>query len=270
MRPPCKMVSTKKGMPDMSNYFSGRITLTVRSVTTIIGLLFVSLGLLLAVRFGAGSVLKFHWWALFIVLPAVLFFGGAVLAARRPVLGRLTMLLLGLGLIVLAVAGIFLLDLSWEQWWPLMLLTSALMLIGVGLPNLTAAPKPVDAAWISLLAWVGGALVLLSFTFLAGNFGRIDLALIAQSRGWWSVFILLCAAGAAFNAAWLYRKGGDFSLAVLGIVLLTNTLLIAGIYEWFQVPQRIEQLPWLFTTSGVWMVVYFLAKNWRKLTVSRG
>jgi hypothetical protein len=263
------MVSTKKGIPDMSNYFPGRITLTVRSVAIIIGLLFVFLGLLLAVRFGAGSVQEFHWWALFIVLPAVLFFGGALLAARKPVLGRLTMALLGLGLIILAVASIFLLDLNWEQWWPLMLLTPALLLIGVGLPNFTAAPKPFDAAWISLLAWVGGSLGLLSLTFLAGNFGRIDLALLAQSWGWWSAFIWLCAAGAAYNAAWLYRKGGKFSTSVLGIVLLANTLLIAGVYEWFQVPRRIEQLPWLFVTSGIWLVVYFLDKSGRKLFATR-
>ena len=254
----------------MSKHFPGLITLSVRSVAATIGLLAVSLSLLLAARFGGGLAQEFHWWALFIVLPAALFFGGALATARWPVLNRLTLALLGLGLIVLAVASIFLLGLSWQEWWPLMLITPALMLIGVGLPNLSPAIKPAAAAWISLLAWVGTSLGLLGLTFLAGNFGRIDLARLAQSWGWWSVFILLCAAGAAFNAAWLLRKDGEFSLAVLGIVLLANTLLIAGLYEWLQVPRRIEQLPWLFTLSGVWLAVYLLVKKWSKQPTTAG
>jgi hypothetical protein len=244
----------------MLTLFHSSIVVTERAISSTIGLLFVALGLLLAVQFNMGPSQVFHWWALFIILAALLFFWGAWWAARRR-LSRLALGLLGLGLIVWTVAGIFLLNLSWGLWWPLMLITPALTLIGVGLPNLAPAPKPAFVAWISLLAWIGLAVGLLGLVFLAGNFQWINLQLLAQSWGWWSSILLLCALGAAFNAIWLWRQSDKFSLPVLGIVLLSNTLLIAAIYEWIQAPQRIEQLPWLLITSGVWMGVYFVIRN---------
>jgi hypothetical protein len=245
----------------MLNFFRSSITVTERALSNLIGLLFVALGLLLAVRFNLGSSQVFHWWALFIILPALLFFAAAWGAARRRFSGRLALALLGLGLIVLTVAGIFLLNLNWAQWWPLMLITPGLTLIGAGLPNLAPSPKPAFVAWVSLLAWVGLAICLLGLIFLAGNFQWIDLQRLAQGWGWWSAILLLCALGAAFNAIWLWRRSGKFSLAVLGIVLLTNTLLIAAIYEWIQAPRRIEQLPWLLITTGIWVGIYFVIRK---------
>jgi hypothetical protein len=236
------------------------ITITERAVSSFIGLLFVALGVLLAMHFNFGPVQVFYWWALFIILPALLFFAGAWWAARRR-FGRFALGLLGLGLIVFTVAAMFLLNLNWALWWPLMLIAPALTLIGVGLPNLAPSQKPAFVASISLLAWIGLAVCLLGFIFLTGNFQWIDLRLLAQSWGWWSAIILLCALGAAFNAVWLWRKSGKFSLVVLGIALLTNTLLIAAIFEWVQAPRRIEQLPWLLITSGVWIGVYFLVRK---------
>lgn len=244
----------------MSNFFRP-ITVTERAVSSTIGLLFVALGLLLALRFNLAHDLSFHWWACFIVLPALLFFAGAWWLARRRFSGRFALALLGLGLVVFTVAGIFLLNLNWDLWWPLMLITPGLTLIGAGLPNLSPSQKPAFMAWISLLAWIGLAVCLLGFIFLAGNFQWIDLPLLAQAWGWWSAILLLCALGAAFNATWLWRQSGKFSLAVLGIVLLGNTLLIAALYEWVQTPRRIEQLPWLLITSGIWLGVYCLIRN---------
>lgn len=244
----------------MSNLFRP-ITVTERAISSVIGLFFVVLGVLLAVRFNLGPVQVFTWWALFIVLPALLFFAGAWWVARRRFSGRFALALLGLGLIVLTVAAIFLLNLSWDLWWPLMVVTPALTMIGIGLPNLAPSQKPAFVAWISLLAWIGLAVCLLGLIFLAGNFQWIDLQLLAQSWGWWSAILLLCALGAAFNAVWLWRQSGKFTLPVLGILLLTNTLLIAAIYEWIQAPRRIEQLPWLLITSGVWLGVYFVVRS---------
>ena len=245
----------------MSKKFREPFFVTERSVAVIIGVLLASLGLVTLARNIFSSPQEFHWWASFIVLPALFFFGSAWVLARQRFSSRISLVLLGLGLIVLTVAAIFLLNLAWERWWPLMLITPALTLLILGLPNLAPAQKPAVTAWVSLLAWVGLSTLLLGLTFLAGNFQRIDLQVLQHSWGWWSIFILICALGATFNGGWLWRQSGVFNLPVLGLFLLTNTLLIVAMFEWFQVSHRIEQLPWLLITSGIWLVLYFVFIN---------
>jgi hypothetical protein len=236
---------------------------TRRSVATIAGTLLSSLGFLMLVRDISAASQGFHWWALFIVLPVLLFFGLAWALAREPVHYRYSLALFGLGLIVLTVAAVFLLNLDWEHWWPLMVVSPMLTLLLLGLPDSTLAQKPEATAWVSLLAWIGSVTLLLGLVFLAGNFRLVDLTALAGRWGWWSVFILICALGAAFNGVWLWAKTGALRLSVMGLFLIANILLVSAIFECFQL-NRLLQLPWLGITSGVLLLLYVPVANWRR------
>lgn len=92
---------------------------------------------------------------MFILLPALPFWGGAWAAVHRLAPYRLTLGLFGLGLVVLAVAGMFLLNLRWERWWPIMLITPTLVVFLLGLPDQALLRHPEAAAWLGMLVWVG-------------------------------------------------------------------------------------------------------------------
>jgi hypothetical protein len=233
---------------------------TERYLAIISGAFLAVLGLLMLVRnvFAAGQ--EFRWWAVFIVLPALLFFVCAWATAHWHVAYRFSLTLFGLGLVVLAVASIFLLNLGWERWWPIMLIIPALTLFLLGLPDSALAQKPEDAAWVSLLAWTGAAAILLGLTFLAGNFHLIDLRALTNRFGWWGVFILFCAAGALFNGLWLWVNIGQLNLSVLSLGLVAINLLISAVFAWFRLDWRLE-LQWLFITSGILLVLGFFISS---------
>src|SRR5512145_1275354 len=143
---------------------------TESHLAALIGALLTSLGLLVLIKNSIAPSNEFHWWAMFILLPSLMFFGCAWMAARGQAPYQVVLVLFGLGLIVLAVASIFLLNLRWERWWPLMLITPMLSLFLLGLPDSTLAQKPEAVAWLSFMAWVGAINIFLGLIFLAGNF----------------------------------------------------------------------------------------------------
>ena len=79
-----------------------------------------------------------NWWALFILIPAVGSLYGAWQAWRRgspyAASGSLTV-----GLVLGAVAGIFLLDLAWRDAWPVLLILAG---VGMLLPGLLTRRAP--------------------------------------------------------------------------------------------------------------------------------
>jgi hypothetical protein len=232
---------------------------------TLTGILMTALGALVLLRNGLTPGQGFRWWALFILLPALALFGAAWLVARTQAPYQVTIILYGLGLVVLTVAAMFLLNLSWERWWPLMVITPTLPLFLLGLPDPALAQKPEIAAWFNLLAWVGGSSILLGLTFLAGSFHLIDLQGLANRVGWWSILILLVAAGAAWNMGTLWLTTGDFNLSAMLLGMITVTLLVTAFCEWFRLDWRIRTQA-LMIVTGVFLVLYpFLSAKMRAL-----
>ena len=88
--------------------------------------------IVIGVVFLLGNVSGFrldNWWALFILIPAVASLGNAWRAYRgsdKQFTGSVRSSLIG-GLVLLAVAGIFLFNLDWGRVWPIFL-----VLAGVG------------------------------------------------------------------------------------------------------------------------------------------
>ena len=168
-----------------------------------------------------------NWWALFVLMPALaLFLGGRVVPRGRN--GRfslLSRLLFASALVVLVVALMFMVNLNWSVWWPLMLVApgSALLIVGG-----RGSDNPATAAWIGYLRWVAGTTIGLGFVFLAHTLGFVDLNSFGEFN-WWGVFIAFPAMGALLQAVRLYGRLGQISLSVIalfGIALLSGTTAV--------------------------------------------
>ena len=104
---------------------------------------------------------------------------------------------IGTGLVIVTVALMFLLNLNWEVWWPLMIILPgvATWLVGgaKGSVGLTAV--------IRLGRWLGFMMVLLGLTFLADQTNLINLQALFGNFHWWSFFIFIPGVG-AFVEGW--------------------------------------------------------------------
>lgn len=184
------------------------------------GLMLVLLGLIFLLQnlnlIGRG----FNWWALFILIPAFGSLWGAWEIFSRNG-GRFTSAVrapLGGGLIILTVAVMFLLDLDWSDWWPLMVAAPGVAIALSGWPD--AEASPAAAGFQALNLWLGGAAVLLGLTFLADNLGVISLRETFDRFPWWGLFIAIPGVGALVNAAWLFMRQGGMSRAVGGLAII--------------------------------------------------
>jgi hypothetical protein len=190
------------------------------------GLLLIGLGALLLL--GAALFQNDNWWAIFIFLPAASMLGLAWLgqALSRGAFNLWVRLNLSLGLIVLAVALIFALDLDWGLAWTLMLIVPglAIFLNGFTYPRLRLGSPLGSAA--NMQFWLGASVVMLGVTFLLNQLGAIDLAARFGTFHWWWVFILVPAAGALINALAVYRASGPHptadSLLALSVMLAVD------------------------------------------------
>lgn len=137
-----------------------------------------------------------NWWALFILLGTLGCYWSAYAAYRAA--GRVNwgvITLIYSGIFPLAVAVIFLFEMSWSIWWPLFVLLPGLGLLAFGLAAKPRSGKP-SLALRSLktwLGWMGLSAALLGLTFLAKNAGVFDPA--AVHPNWWALFILIPAVG---------------------------------------------------------------------------
>jgi hypothetical protein len=108
---------------------------------------------------------NFNWWAAFILIPAFASFNTAYNAFRSS--GKFNAAVrssLGGGLIVLTVAVMFLLNLDWSVYWPLMVIVPGftVFLNGFGRPS-------SGAGFASVSLWIGLGAMFLGAGFLVDN-----------------------------------------------------------------------------------------------------
>lgn len=198
------------------------------------GLTFVALGILF-LWMNWGTQQLENWWAIFILLPA---FGMISLAwGTYQWIGRFNFAVsanLGIGLVILAVAMIFFLELSWGIWWPLMIIVPGFALM---LNHFTPSEhaSPAGKAIASMSVWTGGTLVLLGIVFLADRFGMINLITITTETAWWSYFIAIPTVGAFLNTMRLYLANDrKITTGFIFLFLIGTFLLLATAVEYFR------------------------------------
>lgn len=183
-----------------------------------VGLLFIGVNLL-----GVGRLE--NWWGLFILLPGVVFFGMGWQArsgnGRFPFLTRLS---LGSGLVVTTVALMFLFNLNWAIWWPLMIIMpgAALWIVGAAAGGLGVTAVLHWGRWISV------TMILLGLTFLAEQLTPINLQAMIGNFHWWGIFTLIPGIGAFVEAVRVLRRA---TWAATGLLIVGVWILSAGVME---------------------------------------
>jgi hypothetical protein len=140
---------------------------------------------------------------------------------RFPVLARLS---IGSGLVVTTVALMFLLNLNWSIWWPLMIIMPgvALWLLGAAAGGLGVT------AVLRWLRWNSVTMILLGFTFLADQLTPISLQTAFGNFHWWGFFILIPGVGAFVEALRVLRRA---TWAATGLLIVGVWIISAGIME---------------------------------------
>lgn len=169
-----------------------------------------------------------NWWALFILLPATSFHLMARQVAKSEKGGAHagSRVLNGLSLIVFTVAAMFLLNLDWGQWWPLMLLASGTALFRLGGQTVDSNEHPIGFSFSSMSHWAGLTVILLGLVFLVNQRFGVVLNGRFADFAWWGFFPLIFAAGAFFNA-WKSYVRNDYHINGATIVLGFASILFA-------------------------------------------
>lgn len=184
----------------------------------LIGLAFVTINVL-----GDGRLE--NWWGFFILLPGLLFVGmgwrGRLDNGRFPFIARFSM---AVGLVVTTVAVMFLLDLNWGTWWPLMLIVSGVALWLVG----GAAGRVGVTAVLRLGRWFAVTMILLGLTFLTDQLTFINLNTLFGDFHWWGFVILLPGIGAFVEALRVLRQA---TWTATGLLIVGVWIVSAGVIE---------------------------------------
>ena len=198
-----------------------------------------------------------NWWALFILVPALTMFGIGW-AIPRPDNGRfhlISRLFFATGLVVLVVAGMFLMNLDWSVWWPLMIVTPGVSLIIAS----GRSENPTVAAWIGYFRWISVSMIGLGGVFLADTLGMVDLVTFGEFH-WWGVFIAFTAMGALLQAVRLYGPLGYPGLHVVTLLLFAFFTGVTAVIE-------LSGISWasFFGITAVFLIGSGLILIWRGL-----
>ena len=208
-----------------------------------------------------------NWWALFILLPAIgLFYGGREISRRAD--GRLPFLArfnFAIGTIVLVVAMMFLLNLSWSVWWPLMLMTPGLSMFIV---SGKGSQNPMAVAWIGYVRTVATTIIGLGIVFLANGLGVIELDALGDFR-WWSLFVAVPAMGALWQAVRLIGRLGIVSPSAVSLLLIGLVSGATAVMELFGLSWEMWHGSWVWLADGTAVIfvglgVFFLANGLRR------
>ena len=158
-----------------------------------------------------------NWWALFILIPAFGSFSSAWFAYQAS--GRLSEGVragIGGGLIVFVLALMFLFNLDWTDWWPLMIVAPGLTILfnGFTLPGSREATRPLrQRLYRPWTGWVGLGTIFLGMGFLLQNLGILEPAQFP--RNWWALAIFFPAIGGVITAVRLLFSGEGLGWPVL-------------------------------------------------------
>lgn len=202
------------------------------------GVVLVILGLVFLLRTFKVDFLQ-NWWALFILIPAIGSFGNSWNAWRKEgKFNNAARSSLGGGLVILTVALMFLLNLSWVIYWPLMVIVPGFSMLLGSIPDAKMEAHKSLHHFAGLGVWFGIAAMLLGGAFLFKNLDAYHFTRLFGSFRWYGIFVIIPAIGALINGFTLYHENGNHfhmpSRVLLGIGLLM--LVVAGFI--------LSPLPW--------------------------
>ncbi len=221
------------------------------------GLVLVLVGSILFLQ-QLGGYAFHNWWAFFILIPALSSLWAAVRMYRGA--GRLhygvRSSFLG-ALIPLAVAILFLFDLSWAVYWPLFVLLPGLILLSNAIPLGEETPHGFQA-YRPWLGWMGAGAIYLGIGFLLHNLGFFDPAKIWPT--WWGLAILSPAIGGLVVTIHLAAEGGIFSGAALANLIATLVVAMPGVVALLGLSWNLLTPLMLIAVGTVLVLNYFVRR----------
>jgi len=192
------------------------------------GLVLVAIGAIFLLQNLGAISQHFNWWAVFILVPALSALSGAWFAFERSRrFDAAVRSAIGGGLILLTISLMFMFDLDWSLWWPMMLIVPGLTIFINGFPD--DRPGPLLGGLMGMSLWAGASIMLLGVTLLANNLSLINLPAMFGSFQWWGIFILLPGIGALVNSLVVFVKSGHrLTLPAQGLFMLGLVICAVG------------------------------------------
>jgi len=203
------------------------------------GLALIAVGVVVIMQqmgfIGAG----FKWWAIFILVPGFASLSGALsMFVRRRRVSSSVRSMLGSGLIITTVGFLFLLNLPWGVYWPLMLVVFGFSIFLNAFTD-RHAHKSIVSRWFDQFGWWVGLCVMgLGAAFQLQNLDLFSVQdWMGVGSGWWGAFLMLPAAGGLIHALIIILSTKRFPfpailLAVAGIASLTVGLVALLSMNW--------------------------------------
>lgn len=172
-----------------------------------------------------------NWWALFLLIPAFGALSTGWLIYQNT--GRINESVRGSlngSLLLLTIAAMFLANLDWAIWWPLVVIVPGILLLlnGFSLPGSHERERPLalrlHRPWIG---WSGLGVLFLGVGFLSNQLGIFNLAAILPR--WWAIAILIPAFGGIITALRLLASGNGFKWAAISNLLTTSIFGVVGV-----------------------------------------
>lgn len=172
-----------------------------------------------------------NWWALFLLIPALgALSTGWLIYQNTGSINESVRGSLNGSLLLLTIAVMFLANLDWAIWWPLVVIVPGMVLIlnGFPLPGSSERERPLalrlHRPWIG---WSGLGALFLGVGFLLNQLGIFNPAVILPN--WWAVAILIPAFGGILTAFRLLASGNGFKWAAISNLLTTFTFGVVGV-----------------------------------------
>lgn len=222
------------------------------------GFVFIIGGIILLAQQVGWLGARYNWWALFILVPALVSLGGGFSKLQRSgKFGAAVRAGLGGGLILLTLSLMFLFGLDWSKWWPLMVLVAglAIFLEGFG----AEAPAGVGGV-LNIGLWIGLGAMFLGAGFLASNLGIYDVPAVFNPLRWWAVAILIPGVGALLGGLFSMLRGGKAAIGGFGLLLFGLMTISVGLIALLGVSWRILT-PTLLILAGFAVLFGIFRKN---------
>jgi len=202
-----------------------------------------------------------NWWAVFIYIPVVGSIATGINAFQKS--GKFDAAVrssLGSVIVVGTVATMFLFDMDWRNWWPLMLIAPGLSMLLTGLSFADVEKHPSAARWAGLSLWFGLATILLGVGFLA-KFLPIPMIEDLLFNRWWAIAILIPGVGAFISAlAVCIANGFKPNWTVWGFSLIGVAFTATGLFALYNLNWNLLG-PIILIASGIVVLSGILTKN---------
>ena len=198
---------------------------------------FIGIVLVVLVLQQTGNITEhFQWWALFILIPAFSSLTGMYYAIRNSgTFNQTARSAAGSAVVFFTLSFMFLFNLDWTIYWPLMVLAVGFSVLIGSIPGDRVKDRENLKRFMSMGIWFGTGAILVGTAFLLKNTNVLDVTTVLGQR-WYAWLVLLPGIGSLVNAYLLYRAEGNKmtmgARVMIGlglIIIILAVLMLVGL-----------------------------------------